>query len=759
MLAGLLAFSLGVITVQALPALPGAVLLAALVLAAAGCICQPRWRPLGAGLLGFVFAAVQAQGALGQRLPDELEGEDLLLIGEVVELPQRWPGYLQFTLRPESMGELPSERLPRRVRLAWYGDSPSLQPGERWRLGVRLKRPHGQFNPGGFDYERWLFARGVDARGYVLTWPPPRRLSASLRMDTVRFRISAALERALAGRPAAGLVLALVVGDTRLIEETQWQVLRATGTTHLVAISGLHVGLVAGLVYAALGFLWRRLPGLCLALPSQLAGAFAGTLAALGYAALAGFSLPTQRALIMLAVPAVALLARRRLPPWRGWTLALVAVLLWDPFAPLSPGFWLSFGAVAVLIGLGAVRAPAGRLSRAVRLQVAISVALIPLTVLWFDQAPWLSPLANLVAIPVVGLGLVPLALLSALTALALPAMAPWLLLPAAELGRVSLEGLAWLAGHGGDGTLPQLPGWVLACAWLAAAVATAPRGLAPRTLALPLLLPLLLYRPVDAEPRSTAHITVLDVGQGLSVVVEVGRRVLVFDTGPAFGTVDAGTRVVLPFLRARGISRVDRLVVSHGDSDHSGGAASLQREIELGEILSGEPLPMVSGDRPCHAGQRWDWDGVSFEMLWPPAGSGLRGNDASCVLRVSIGEHALLLTGDLLADGERALLAASPERLRAALLLVPHHGSLTSSTRPFVAAVAPEVAIAPAGYRNRYRLPRPEVVARYQETGARLLVTYATGALRFELSADGLTEPVSYRRQRARYYHQPAQM
>lgn len=750
MAAGMLAFAFGVVLLHVGSRLPSLPALAALAAVSLLLLPWRRLRPAAAFGLGLLWAAVHAHSALQHRLAPELEGLDLAVVGEVVGLPVQEDGYSRFLLRPHRLGELSAQQMPRLLKLSWYVRPPPLQPGEVWQLQVRLKRPHGLLNPGGFDYERWLFANRIDATGYVRAPQSAVRVAASPSLDHVRAEIAAAIGAQVQDFASAGVLAALIVGDKRGITREQWDVFSRTGTSHLVAISGLHVGLLAFLMFRLATLLWRYCPRLCLAIPAPVAGAVAGAVAAAAYAALAGFSLPTQRALVMLAVPALALLARRRLRLWHGWALALAAVLVWDPFAPLSAGFWLSFGAVAVLLGLAADKG-GSRMEAWLRPQLAVAVGLLPLTALWFAQAPWLSPLANLLAIPVVSFAGVPLALAGTML---LPLWEPGAMLLlrfAAAILDFMLLLLEQLSRFEAGFMLPELPAWALLLGFIGGLLLVLPRGLLSRWLLLPLLLPFALYRPAAAD-EARARVTVLDVGQGLAVVVQVGERVLVYDTGPAFGALDAGATVLVPFLRSRGVRQIDRLVISHADNDHSGGAGALLSAFPIRDLLAGEPLPQTDSERACRAGQYWRWGAVEMKVLWPAAAG--EGNGASCVLALEVGEQRLLLLGDIERAAERALLAANPRVLRAAALVVPHHGSASSSSAELVAQISPRYALVSAGYRNRWNFPRPEVVGRYRAQGAQVLSTFDTGAMSFELTAAGVENFQAFRASEARYYH-----
>ena len=768
---GLAAFALlsGVLIFQQLSALPPPA--TAWLCLPALCLAwfYPVWRLPVFALGGFVWAWWVAAGMLAQSLPAQLEGVDVGVEGVIVSLPDRDAARSRFQFEVERLitpeGEAAS---PGRVMLSWYArPPPELRAGERWHFTVRLKRPHGMFNPGGFDYEAWLFRHRLRATGYVREAGDNRLLAADAwaqPVDRLRQSLSRTMGTALAGREYAGLVEALALGERGHISQDQWRVLTATGTNHLVAISGLHVGLVAGLVFFFARRAWLLWPRLALRWPAPKAGAVAGMAAALLYAAMAGFSVPTQRALSMVAVVMAGVLLQRRVRPAHGLAAALLLVLLWDPLAVMEAGFWLSFAAVAVIFyGMGGRLAPRGWWWRWGRVQLLVAVGLLPLMLILFQRVSLVAPLANIVAVPWVSLVVVPLTLLGTLLLEVWFDLGAWVLVLAEGALGVLWPLLTWL----GQGPFAQWsqhvpPLWALAPAALGALMLMAPAGMPARWLGVVLLTPLFAAAP-PRPAQGEVWLTLLDVGQGLSAVVRTARHSLVFDAGPAFSeNFDAGEAVLVPYLRAEGVPRVDMLVVSHGDRDHLGGLASLLAQTPVRALLSSVPDKLSwrgGAAQACRAGQHWDWDGVRFDMLYPFPDSGSRGNDASCVLRVSTAGGALLLPGDIEKRSERALLARSAAALRADVLVAPHHGSNTSSTAAFLAAVRPRYALFPVGYRNRYGFPKPAVLARYATAGADSLASDRLGAISVRLGPGGLLgAPVSYRAGARRYWHASAE-
>ncbi|MBS7661222.1 DNA internalization-related competence protein ComEC/Rec2 [Pseudomonas lalucatii] len=722
---GIFALVAGLLVLRILPALPPVWL--ACLLASLGLLALPsRGYPVGFFLIGFGWACVSAQWALDDRLAPELDERTLWLEGQVVGLPEVRDGVVRFQLRGAVSRRA---ELPALLRLAWYG-GPRLRGGETWRLAVRLKRPHGLVNPHSFDYEAWLLAQRIGATGTVKSG---QRLAsadgAAAWRDALRQRLLAS------AAPRAGALAALVLGDDSGLSTADWRVLQHTGTVHLLVISGQHVALVAGLLYGLVVGLvrlggwpraWPWLPWACLL-------AFVGALA---YGLAAGFEVPVRRACVMVALVLLWRWRFRHLGAWLPLLVALALVLLVEPLSSLQPGFWLSFGAVGLLVltfggRLGAWSWWCG-LGRA---QWAMALGLLPLLLALGLPISASAPLANLIAVPWVGIVVVPLALLGTL------------LLPVAGVG----EGVLWLAGGALEllfRLLALIAAWLPA--WLPSALPLAawllvlfgslllllPAGVPLRGLGWFLLLPI-VCSPQSKLPQGQAEVWVLDVGQGLAVLLRTREHALLYDAGARFGEFDIGERVVLPSLRALDVRRLDLLLLSHADNDHAGGAPAIHQGMPVAQVWSGEagalPAQLRAGD--CPSGRHWEWDGVRFSLWrWAQASDA---NQASCVLLVEAAGERLWLTGDIDSRAERALLATGRD-LRADWLLVPHHGSRSSSSAEFLRAVAPRAVLVSRGRHNGFGHPHPTVVARYAALPARLYDTAEQGALRLRLGTFG---------------------
>jgi len=723
-------------------------------------------RLAAASVLGFLWALGQAHWGMGQQLQPQLEGRVLQVEGVITGLPD--PGDLRTRFDMDVIRIIgPDSALPapRRIRLSWYRTEMRPAPGETWQLLVKLKRPHGFMNPGGFDYEGWLYRNGIGATGYVRAADFNQRtgdLAAGYALQRLRFRLRESIDRQAGSARTAGLLRALIIGDRSGLDASERQLFRDTGTSHLVAISGLHIGIVAGLAFAVGRFIWGRSSWLVGLLAAQRAAALMALMAAVLYAGLAGFSIPTQRALVMLLLMLGGVILNRPIRPERTLALVLLAVLLWDTTALLSPGFWLSFAAVAVIMLSVSGRIKSlGVVQSWVRIQSVISLGLMPVLLFWQMDVPLLAPLINLLLVPLFSLLLIPLALTAAVASLLWASLGEVLFQITGFLIEPLWHGLSMAARwsepmHLGAGA--NQPLWVGAVTLLGSLLLLLPAGVPGRWLGLLLLTPLGLAQSTPRPGDDAFWFDLLDVGQGLSAVIQTRHHTLVYDVGPRFSDrFNAGEAVLVPFLKRRGVATIDRLIISNGDEDHRGGLAGLQRHLTVARIESGEPsrIPETPTVTRCRAGDNWTWDGVSFRILHPDEVAIWTGNNASCVLRVENGAGSLLLPGDIERAAETALRARKSAWLNVDLMVIPHHGSRTSSTPGLVQASSPEFALAATGYRNRYAFPRPQVVERWRAAGARVLNTSVSGAIHFRFDASGpIGDPVTWRHEAGRFWH-----
>jgi competence protein ComEC len=751
-------FVAGVMLLQQMDRLPEYVWSIPAVLVAALSLRRRKFRACGWFALGWAWALVAANLAMQERLNPEFEGKDLLIDGHVIGIPQTFGHDVRFGFKIDGIDGFTDDFIPRKVRLSWYSVPVALKTGDRWRLQVRMKQPHGNLNPGGFDYEEWLYLHGYRATGYVRPSLANRRVDSGSRVsiDRMRQSIATRLYENFQASPVSGIIQALVIGEQHDISIEQWEVFRRTGTSHLVAISGLQVGLVAGFVLWMTRWVWLRIG--TLRIPAPAFGACCAALCAIIYAALAGFSLPTQRALIMVGLVMGGILLRRKLNPGHTLAAALFLIVLSEPTSVLSPGLWLSFSAVALIAYILAGRiSQCGDWVAAHKIHLVTAIGLAPLLLLYFQQFSLIAPCANLIAVPVINLLVVPAGLLGSVVLLIYPPAGIAIL----QLGVFALEilwhVLEWLANFPFAQWTGVQPSFGIFCSAIAGLLLMfSPRGIPARWLAVPLLLPI-IFTPVNPPDTGEFRFTLLDVGQGLAAVVETANHTLVFDTGARFSErLDMGSAVVAPFLKSRDIHAIDRLVISHADNDHLGGARSLAELFRIDRVDISTKQSIDWRDiHECKAGQNWNWDGVEFRMLAPLHRFSARENDHSCVLKIDSGSHSILLTGDIEKATEADLVKQYGPQLASDYLVVAHHGSNTSSTSGFLEAVRPKFALVPAGYRNRYGFPRPEVVERLERVGSRIYNTADSGAILVSPDPEQPTPiPRRYRSEVGRYYN-----
>jgi competence protein ComEC len=739
------------------------------LLGAAVCLCISRFGRRWHWLLFVAVLAMawsvsgwHASARLSDALPIALENEDIVVTGAVASLPQRGPQGVRFVLDVHSAqrgGQ--AVNVPSKILLGWFAGFygrpvevpthlPDLRAGQIWRMAVRLRQPHGNANPYGFDYELSLFEQGVRATGSVrakgAVLPEMLASSAAYRVQRLRQTVRDAIGVQVSDARAAGVLSALAVGDQSAIDNEDWQVFRTTGVAHLMSISGLHVTMFAWLASLVMMWLWRRSTHLMLCWPAQHAARWGGVTAAFAYAVFSGWGVPAQRTVYMLAIVALLQTAGRRWP-WPGVLLAAaVVVTALDPWALMQPGFWLSFMAVGLLLACGAAYAPSlqgqalpgwrgkwrdvrNALASGLRTQVVATLGLAPLTLLCFSQISLVGFFANLVAIALVTLVVTPLALLGVVW--------PALWSVGAGIVHYFVLALQWLGSSpSAVWNVAVAPWWAQLAGLLAAATLLLPWPWRLRALAMFLVAPMLIP-PVLRPEQGQFEVLAVDVGQGTAVLVRTRRHLLVFDAGPQYSLdSDAGRRVLVPLLHARGEQRIDRLVLSHRDADHVGGASALLQAFPVTDMLSslenGHPLLAKAAQNiRCDQGQTWQWDGVQFDVLHPIATDyvpSTKSNALSCVLKVSTEQGSLLLTGDI-ERAQEARLVASQAPLQSDVLVVPHHGSKTSSTADFLDAVQPKVAIIQAGYLNRYGHPVAQVLERMHSRQIKVYQSTACGA------------------------------
>ena len=792
-----------------------------------------------AGLVGFFWAATFATVRLNDELPKQWQQKNIKLIGVIATLPELNERGERFGFDVEKVfpaeqivsgkisgskltsaelkksqtnsNEIIELRVPKRISLNFYRDynhkSASYKPasnqsslsnqfgvGERWQFNVRLKRPHSTYNPHGFDFEAWALSENVRATGNIHAKSGYKKISEFVwhphyMVEKIREKIGNHISQTLANKPYAGVIRALVIGDDSQIDPAVWTVYLNTGTNHLMSISGLHITMLAGLAFALVSFVWRRIPNLVLRMPTRQAATFAGLGIAFLYALLAGMSVPTQRTLFMLATFALSLFLGRNLAISRALAIAVIVVVLIDPWAVIAPGFWLSFGAVALIAYVSVGRLKTQHwFGEAVNTQWAITIGLFPILIGMFGQISLISPVANAFAIPVISLIVVPLGILGSL----LPV--DFILLISHKVLEISMIGLNWLA------SLPLAvwqqaapPVWALILAIIGVLWLLLPRGFPQRWLGLILLVPLFLKNTPQLQDGEM-QASVLDVGQGLSAVIKTARHTFLYDAGSRYSAQnDAGSRIVIPYLRGEGIKKLDGFMISHNDADHSGGATSVLNQIPVSWLSTSFDADELASDfkvvKPaykiikCIASQRWQWDGVNFEVLYPSLASyqdkRLSDNNRSCVVKVTSKHGSFLLTGDIEKQAEKSLLETyqtthlleepnvkssdgEPSKqhvLKSDVLTVPHHGSKTSSTLAFIQAVDAKHAVFSVGYLNRFKHPKQSIENLHQnnrslqEKSQNFRSDYH-GAVIFQFTRMNPIKAQSWRQTHRKYWH-----
>ena len=712
-----------------------------------------RQKPLAINglifLLGFAWMGWFSTQNLNTHVEDVYLNQPILVTGVIADLPESSTDKTKFIFSVNSP-------FKGRVKLSWYGKNhPDLQTGDAWQLQLKLKRNNGYQNLGGFDYEQWLFYKQIDATGYVRSSESNQLIEANRvnSIDRFRQKLRYSLQPFLQPLDFGGVINALIIGDRSFIKDSNWAIFKATNTTHLSVISGLHIGLISGFVFLLAQFLWRRCQYCCQRMPAQVLGAYFGLISAFLYALIAGFSIPTGRAFIMASVVFISLILRRHHNVWQLYGLALILVLANNPLSIFSVGFWLSFYVVGVIIYGVKQHQDKSWLFRLLYIQLLISVATLPLIAWFFASGSLLSPVANLIAIPVFSFIITPLSLIGALLmliGLSYPAELSFM------VANQALAGLGYFLAllqqfEFNQWHYTQTQTLDLILFVLAVFIALSPKALKLRVSSV-LILSSILFTPYEKIPKNRVIITILDVGQGLSQVVQTQNHTLLFDAGARYPSgFNLGESVIIPYLQAKQINTLDKVIISHADNDHIGGLIDVLQTFEAGEILTSTPDKITQQSSHCYAGQQWRWDGVLFEILSPTQNTRLKGNNASCVLKVSTDKFSVLLSADIEKKAEKQLIKYQKEKLNSDILISPHHGSKTSSTQAFLDAVSPSTVIVSSGFKNRFNHPAQQIVDRYKANNIKLINSNCAGQIVVELGDEIRIN--EYRKDHARYY------
>jgi len=752
-----LALVAGMVALQTLPGLPAPLLLYVGTPLALGLVVCRRTRWAGLVAIGFFWAMWRADLVLDTRLESGMAGRVADVHGRILSAPRDFDIGTRFDIDGFARDLRGRPLRPQRIQITWYSAEPVPVPGAYCELKVRLSPPRGLRNPAGFDYEKWLFRRHIDALGTVVAHPSNTcEAQAATPLSRLREAVREHAAEQYANQPGGGIINALAIGDRTGLNDTQWSVLRDSGTAHLFAISGLHISLVAALAFAAVRWLISLVGPVARRTPAQHPAAFVAMLAATLYAALAGFPVSAQRALVMLAIVMLCVVIRRRAFGVDNYILALLLVAMADPAVLIGTGYWLSFGAVGFLLLIDSTQRGATRLSRLWRVHVMLAFAMVPVVGTFFGNVPLVAPLANIVAVPVVSFIVVP-CILSGVVALPVSATAAdWLWQFALGVWSVLWSFLTALIAWFPAAELPGIPHpAAVGVALLGVLSALIPLARGARLLGAVLVAVLLIDRS-DRLDTGELRLVVLDVGQGLSAVVETATHVLVYDAGPARGRFSAGADVVAPVLRRRGHRQIDHLIISHGDADHAAGWPGLAAATAVTRTTISPGHDIESAAVRCGANTTWVWDRVEFTILHPRPGSSGSENDRSCVLHIAAPGGSVLLPGDIEHRSETALVHELGGALHADIVIAPHHGSRTSSTDAFIDAVAPRYVVFPAGFRNRFGFPHAEVIERYEARGVVTLTTGRDGAITFFV-AKSVGRPERHRFAVQRYWHAPA--
>lgn len=724
-------------------------------------------------LIGFSWTLAYAHFIKPQALDSGWQNRIVTVQGRVIDLPVQTQEKARFLLAVNalSINNLKPVQISAQqvfsgsLLVSWYSPAQRIRTGDIWRLQVKLRRPGTFFSPGSFDFETWAFEKGISATGYVRTSPENGRTGVFhgwFAWNRLRQAVADRLAVAVSSPAALGMINALATGDTRALSSRHWRLLRNTGTVHLVVISGLHIGLLAGIGFLIGRWLWSCSYRLTLIIAAPKIGAISGLFFAFAYAGLAGFSLPTQRALLMTVAFLVLTIVQKPATAFQRMRAAALMIVVADPFSLLSVSFYLSFVAVLALLLISQLRLRVSWWQSLVSGQFYFVALLTPLNWFFFQTVAWVAPLANLLAIPLFTLLLVPLVLLTVVLLFIQPQLVVYVMPVLEWLIEYVWVVLERLDIFDADSTLLSLNSY-----WGVVAVITGvllllySPALRLRTAGLFFLLPLIM--PVNAALKAGQfRLAILDVGQGLAILVRTKNHSLLYDTGPAYRSgFNTGDRVVIPYLKYYHLPGLDKLMISHLDIDHAGGLDAIMRHkfYRPRKLIASDPIKRYQSFMElCTRDQNWAWDNVRFEVLHPRFHNlHKRRNNKSCVLKISTGSFAVLIPGDIHASIEKILVSTykASSKLEATVLIAPHHGSNTSSSMDFIKTVKPLLVVISAGFANRFGFPKSSVIRRYRIVDARILNTANHGTIEFQFDAKtGVQHVVSWRISKGRFWH-----
>ncbi len=702
---------------------------------------------------GYLWAGVLAQQIIANELPADFQGINIEVIGRIVGIPRHTSKKTQFYFVTEKFIDPNRYKfLNRRLKLSWYKHDEIIKTGQSWQLTVRLKQKRSLLNPAGFDYEKWLIRNAVFATGYVRNKAKNVRLedADAWSLDKLRESITERIQNVPISDTGRSFIRALVLGDGSAIKPQHWKWFRQTGTSHLLVISGLHIGLIAAVAAGFAKLIWKLSARIAQPrINRDVFIALSALLVAFIYVLLAGFTVPTTRALIMLSVYFIYSLNKRHMPGLHSYYLALLLVLTLQPLSPLAPGFWLSFSAVLIIYFLSKRQLSKQSGPRQwLFWHTALAVGMLPLTALFFGSASLVAPIANFIAIPLLTLLIVPLVLLGTLLVFIIPPMGELILRLTTNLLDVLLVFIQWLAeSRQPELFFTELSWWSYALTILAMLIFLLPRGTGLNWLALPLSASL-FFPQQDQINKGAFVVDVLDVGQGLSVWVRTAEHNLLYDTGGRLSrTRSMASAVFIPYFQSFGKSGLDRLVISHTDSDHSAGLTDIMTQVRVKSVITARAFQdELNADEICDVSLQWNWDGVNFQFLNAASDTFSKDNNYSCVLRISNGDASVLLTGDIEKIAENRLLEQSLEPVD--LLIAPHHGSKTSSSAAFLDVLQAKQVVYSIAYKNHFRFPHESVSQRYQSLNVEEYRTDRDGMLSFRFTADTNSASVKAYRQ-----------